>query len=163
MSKIRGATIIGLSRSESKFQTILENKADHVVKLDKDWKEKVLEITYGKGVDVVYYSVGSILSQSIAVTKVRGSIVIFGMSGGNPDPVDPGTLYEGRKQLVGGNLWSFLDSSEERIKRSGELFKLIWNGVLLVKDPVTFKLEESVEAHRFLKSGLSQGKVILIP
>jgi len=84
--------------------------------LDANWKERVLEITDGKGVDVVFDSVGSTLSQSISVTKVRGSIVFFGMSGGDPKPIDPAILRDGSKQSIGGDLWSFLNSSEQRIK-----------------------------------------------
>lgn len=163
MCKLKGATVIGLSRSESKFHTIFKCKADYVLKLDKHWEQRVLEITDGKGVDVVFDSVGSTLSGSISVAKVRGSIVFFGMSGGDPQPVDPAALRQGSKQLIGGDLWSFLNSSEQRIKRSTELFNLISQGELKVKKPVIFKLEQGREAHSFLESGFSQGKVLLIP
>src|SRR5690606_19942966 len=125
-----------LSRSESKFHTIFKCKADYVLKLDKHWEQRVLEITDGKSVDVVFDSVGSTLSGSISVAKVRGSIVFFGMSGGDPQPVDPAALRQGSKQLIGGDLWSFFNSSEQRIKRSTELFNLISQGELKVKKPV---------------------------
>ncbi len=163
MSKFKGATVIGLSRSENKFQAILDNKADYVLKLDQKWKERIWEITNGRGVDVVYDSVGSTLSESIEVTKVRGSTVFFGMSGGDPEPINPKILGEGSKRLIGGDLWSHLESSEERIKRSGELFDMIRNGQLHIKTPVTFKLKEGWKAHKFLEGGKSQGKVLLIP
>lgn len=163
LSKMKGATVIGLSRTEAKFKTIYENKADHVVKLDDDWQNEVLEITNGMGVDVVYDSVGSTLAESIAVTRVRGSIIFFGMSGGDPDPIDPRTLAEGSKKLIGGDLWSYLNSSEERNKRAGELFALVKKGDLKLKKPVTFRLDEGRKAHAFLEEGKSQGKVLLIP
>jgi NADPH2:quinone reductase len=76
ISKLLGATVIGLTSSESKAEIALKNGADKVFLYSEDWKSKVLDYC-PKGVDVVYDSVGSTLSDSFEVTKTCGQVVFF--------------------------------------------------------------------------------------
>jgi NADPH:quinone reductase len=161
--KLKGAKVIGLTRSKDKLGIIYENKADYALLLDDNWKEKVMEITNNKGVDVVYDSVGSTLMDSFEVTKKRGHVVFYGMSGGNPEPIDPRMLMDTSKKLSGGDLWSFLISEEERVTRSYQLFDAIVNGFIVLRDPVEFGLSEGKKAHEFLEKGQSSSKILLIP
>ncbi|MFV8226466.1 quinone oxidoreductase family protein [Christiangramia aquimixticola] len=163
LCKAKGAKVIGLSRSEDKLQTILDNGADHAVKLDDKWKSKVAEITGNIGVDVAYDSVGSTLKDSFAVTRDCGHVVFYGMSGGDPEPVDPRMLMDTSKTLTGGDLWSYLNSEKERHERANLLFDLIRKGTLKIKDPVIFNLSEGSKAHDYLENGKSTSKVLLIP
>ena len=161
--KMKNAKVIGLTTSKNKEEIILKAGADVVFNLNDDWKAKVLEFTNNKGVDVAYDSVGSTLGDTISVTKECGHIVFFGMSGGDPLPVDPRLLMDGSKTLTGGDLWSYLTSKEERINRANQLFDWILSGKIKLAEPISFKLSEGKQAHDFLESGKSAGKILLIP
>jgi len=161
--KSKGARVIGLTRSEDKIETIFNCKADYAIKLDNKWKSKVMEITNQKGVDVVFDSVGSTLMDSFNVAKDCGHVVFYGMSGGDPKSIDPRMLMDSSKTLTGGDLWSYLTTEKERKDRAKQLFDLINQGVIQVKEPVKFKLSEGRKAHDFLESGQSSGKILLIP
>ncbi|KXX67019.1 quinone oxidoreductase [Flammeovirga sp. SJP92] len=161
--KSKGAKVIGLTRSENKLQTILETNADHALQLDDNWGNKVKEITDGKGVDVVYDSVGVTIMDSFEVTKDTGTVVFYGMSGGDPVAIDPRMLMDTSKTLTGGDLWSYLVNHHERMTRANALFELIEQGKVKIKEPVSFKLSEGKKAHEYLEGGKSSSKVLLIP
>lgn len=163
LCKSKGAIVIGLSRNKNKLKTILESNADNAIELNNDWKSKIMELTKQKGVDVVFDSVGSTLMDSFEVTKECGHVVFYGMSGGEPEPVDPRMLMDTSKTLTGGDLWSYLKNEKERRNRSNELFRLIEKGVVKIKEPVKFKLSEGKKAHEFLENGKSSSKILLIP
>lgn len=162
ISKLLGATVIGLTSSSEKAKVGIERGADHVFLYDKDWKSEVLKVI-PNGVDVVYDSIGSTLMDSFEVTKECGQVVFFGMAGGDPSPVDPRMLMDGSKTLTGGDLWSYLNSKEERIKRANQLFQWIIEGKITLSTPTSFKLSEGKLAHDYLESRKSTGKIILIP
>jgi NADPH:quinone reductase len=160
---IKGAKVIGLTRDKDKIGTILDCKADHALLLDENWKSNVMEITKDVGVDVVFDSVGSTLADSFEVTKECGTVVFYGMSGGDPQPVDPRMLMDTSKTLTGGDLWSYLTSETERNNRANKLFEWIISGDVKIKEPVNFKLSEGKKAHEFLENGKSSSKILLIP
>jgi NADPH:quinone reductase len=163
LCKLKGANVIGLSRNESKLDIILKNKADLALTLDKNWKDKVLEYTNKTGVNVVFDSVGATLNDSFEVTKECGTVVFYGMSGGDPDFINPRMLMDTSKTLTGGDLWSYLNSLDERIKRSNQLFELILKGDLKITSPIIFNLSEGVKAHEYLEKGHSSSKILLKP
>ncbi|PLT29239.1 quinone oxidoreductase family protein [Peribacillus deserti] len=163
ISKHMGAKAIGLTSSGQKRQTAIEAGAEHVFLYNENWKEEVLSVTEGKGVDVVYESVGSTLADSFAAARIGGTVVFFGMAGGDPAPVDPRMLMDTSKTLTGGDLWNFLTSSEERISRSAGLFQWIRNGAIQIAPPAVFKLKDGAEAHAYIESRKSTGKILLIP
>ncbi len=156
----QGAIVIGLTTSESKKEVIYSCGARHAVNLRGDWKSEILSLTHNKGVDVIYDSVGSTLNDSIAVTREGGHIVFYGMSGGNPAPIDPRLLMDSSKTLTGGDLWGYLTSYDERAKRSSLLFEWILKGVLRLQPPKLFHLSEGRLAHEYLESGQRAGKVL---
>ena len=162
ISKFLGANVIGLTSSSDKAKVAFEQGADHVFLYNNDWKSDVLKII-PNGVDVVYDSIGSTLMDSFEVTKECGQVVFFGMAGGDPAPVDPRMLMDGSKTLTGGDLWSYLNSKEERIKRANQLFQWIIEGKVTLSTPTSFKLSEGKLAHDYLESRKSTGKIILIP
>ncbi|PKH67705.1 quinone oxidoreductase [Flavobacterium sp. ALD4] len=162
ISKLLGATVIGLTSSESKAEIALKNGADKVFLYSEDWKSKVLDYC-PKGVDVVYDSVGSTLSDSFEVTKTCGQVVFFGMAGGDPDFINPRMLMDTSKTLTGGDLWSYLASKEQRIKRANKLFDWISGNQITIAAPTVFKLSEGKKAYDYLESRKSTGKIILIP
>ena len=162
ISKLLGATVIGLTSSAEKADISLKNAADQVFLYSDDWKTQVLSFR-PNGVDVVYDSIGSTLSDSFEVTKECGQVVFFGMAGGDPDFINPRMLMDTSKTLTGGDLWSYLTSKEERIKRAHQLFEWISSKDINIAPPTIFKLSEGKNAHDFLESRKSTGKIILIP
>lgn len=157
-----GGTAIGLTSSEEKRQVALSAGAESVFLYSENWKESVMQMTSGKGVDVVYESVGSTLMESFDATRVGGTVVFFGMAGGDPVKVDPRMLMDTSKTLTGGDLWNVLTSYEERVTRSGELFKWIAEGKVTISKTV-FPLSEGGKAHEFIESRKSTGKILLTP
>jgi NADPH:quinone reductase len=160
--KLLGGTVIGLTSSDEKRQNALTAGADSVFLYSENWKEQVMNITSDKGVDVVYESVGSTLMDSFEVTSIGGSVVFFGMAGGDPVKVDPRMLMDTSKTLTGGDLWNVLTSHEERVIRSRELFQWIKDGKVKISETV-FPLSEGAKAHEFIESRKSTGKILLIP
>jgi NADPH:quinone reductase len=162
ISKLLGATVIGLTSSESKAAIALEYGANAVFLYKNDWKKEILDRIPG-GVDVVYDSIGSTLEESFSVIKDCGQVVFFGMAGGEPMLVNPRMLMDTSKTLTGGDLWSYLSSKEERLRRSNQLFQWIINKDIILSTPTFFKLSEGKNAHDFMESRKSTGKMVLIP
>jgi len=163
ISKLLGGKVIGLTSSKEKAEAAYSVGADYVFLYEENWVEAIKKVTSDRGVDVVYESVGSTLAESFQATRVGGTVVFYGMAGGNPASVDPRMLMDTSKTLTGGDLWNVLTSYEERIKRSQILFKWILEGKLKISCPVTFSLKDGVEAHSLLESRKSTGKILLIP
>ncbi|QFT87915.1 Quinone oxidoreductase 1 [Bacillus sp. THAF10] len=163
MVKLLGGTAIGLTSSQAKAHTAMENGADHVFLYHEDWVNQTIEITDSKGVDVAYESVGSTLSQSFSATKIGGTVVFFGMAGGDPEPVDPRMLMDTSKTLTGGDLWNVLTSQQERLERSKQLFNWIQQKNISLPRPTCFPLKDGQQAHQLLESRQSTGKILLIP
>lgn len=162
ISKLLGATVIGLTSSSDKAKIAIEQGADHVFLYNDNWKAEVFKVV-SNGADVVYDSIGSTLNDSFEVTKDCGQVVFFGMAGGDPALVDPRMLMDTSKTLTGGDLWSYLTTREERIKRANQLFTWIIEGKVSLATPTSFKLSEGKQAHDYLESRKSTGKIILIP
>jgi len=160
--KTLGATVIGLVSSESKRQLALSKGADLVFLYNEDWKEKILA-HYPTGADAVFESIGNTMEQSLHVTKVRGQVVFFGMAGGEFKLGNPLYLIGTSKTITGGDLWDYLTSKEERLKRASQLFKWIMNKDIQISEPVKFKLSDGKAAHEYMESRKSTGKILLIP
>jgi NADPH2:quinone reductase len=161
--KLLGGKVIGLTSSNEKASAAIVAGANTVFLYSEDWKQKVMDFTNGRGVDVVYESVGSTLQESFAVTRIGGTVVFYGMAGGDPAPVDPRMLMDTSKTLTGGDLWNVLTSRQERIARSTELFNWISTEKIRITEPKVFLLREGEAAHRYLESRKSTGKIILKP
>jgi len=160
--KTLGAKVVGLVSSESKIPLALSKGADTVFLYNQNWKEKILEL-YPSGVDVVFDSIGSTMEESLHVTKVRGQVVFFGMAGGEFKLGNPLYLIGTSKTITGGDLWDYLTSKEERLKRSAQLFNWIINKNIQISEPVKFKLSDGKSAHEYMESRTSTGKILLIP
>lgn len=161
--KLLGGSVIALTSAPEKAEAAEAAGADKTFLYSGNWKEKVLDATDGMGVDAVYESVGTTLMDSFAVTRTGGTVVFYGMAGGDPEPVDPRMLMDTSKTLTGGDLWNVLISQEERLKRSEELFSWISEGNIQLPKPSMFPLSDGAEAHRYLESRKSTGKILLIP
>ncbi|MGG4489415.1 quinone oxidoreductase family protein [Metabacillus idriensis] len=158
-----GGRVIALVSTDEKANIAKAAGAEKAIVYTEDWKQKVLGATAGKGADVVYDSVGSTLMDSFAAARIGGTVVFYGMAGGDPVHIDPRMLMDTSKTLTGGDLWNVLTSREERISRSNQLFGWIQEGSLRIAEPARFPLEDGAKAHRYLESRKSTGKIVLIP
>ena len=160
--KTVGARVIGLVSSESKKRLVLSKGGDIVYLYNENWKENILKL-YPAGIDAVFDSIGNTMEESLRVTKVRGHVVFFGMAGGQFNLGDPLYLIGTSKTITGGDLWDYLTSKEERIKRANKLFEWVLNKNIQISEPVKFKLSEGKAAHEFMESRKSTGKILLMP
>ncbi len=162
--KIKGAGVIGLTSSEDKRDLALGVGADKVFLYSSDWRREILaEYKYKNGIDVAYDSVGTTLQMSFYVVRIGGSVVTFGMAGGEPMKVDPRYLIDTSKTITGGDLWYVLKTRDDRISRAARLFSLVLDRKLNLPPPVRFKLSEGAKAHHYIESRQSTGKILLIP
>ncbi|MED5020827.1 quinone oxidoreductase [Paenibacillus chibensis] len=164
LCKAKGARVFGLTSSEDKKKVALAAGADEVMLYHEDWTGAVPGWSKdGEGADAAYDSVGSTLMDSFSVVRTRGAVVFYGMSGGDPAPVDPRMLMDTSKTLTGGDLWNHVTTKEERIRRADALFAEIREGRLRLSDPALYELRQGAEAHLFLESRQSTGKILLLP
>lgn len=159
-----GARVFALASTEEKRAAALAAGASFVHATAGDWAAAARDWSKtGRGVDVVYDSVGSTLDASLEATRVGGHVVFYGMAGGDPKPVDPRRLMDGSKTLSGGDLWNVLTTRGERLQRAHELFGWVRDGSLRVRIAHRFALAEGAAAHAFLESRGGIGKILLIP
>ena len=160
--RLLGARVIGLTSSNDKKEVALSLGADAVFLYSDDWKSQVLEV-YPEGVDVVYESVGTTMETSLAVTRILGQVVLFGLAGGKLELGNPLWIIAHSKTITGGDLWNYLTSAEERMRRSKEFFDWVIAGKIKVSPPNIFKLSEGRQAHDHMEDRKSTGKILLIP
>ena len=156
----KGARVIGLASTPEKRAVAAELGAEICFNTGTDWPERVRIHAEG-GVDVVYDSVGTTLLQSLSCLKERGTLVAFGTAGGDPPAIDPQLLMERSLGLVGGDLWSHLDSRKARMERADRLFQAIRTGALKIPRIEEFQLERGADAHRRMEDRGFFGKIIL--
>lgn len=160
--KLMGAKVIGLTSSSQKKDVALTQGADAVFLYADDWRTQVLNIC-PQGVDVVYESIGSTMETSIAVTKVLGQVVLFGLAGGKLEFGNPLGIIGSSRTITGGDLWNYLTTGEERIRRSAQLFDWILSDHIKVSEPSVFSLSEGAAAYDLMEGRSSTGKVLMIP
>ena len=161
MATARGAEVIALASSDEKCRLAKSRGARHALLNTAPWVDAVREISAG-GVHAAYDSIGATLEDSFRATRTKGSVVFFGMAGGEPPLVDPRMLMDQSKRLVGGDLWNYLDSKESRLKRAAELFALLAAGVIIAPKIERFALSQGADAYRRLESRQLMGKIILV-
>jgi NADPH2:quinone reductase len=160
-----GARVIGTVSSEDKAALAREAGADEVIVFTRqDFEAEVKRLTAGKGVDVVYDGVGkATFEKNLNVMKLRGMLVLYGMSSGPVPPVDPARLSEkGSLYMARTTLAHFTATREELLARTSALFGMIAAGKLRIKIAKKYPLADAAEAHRDMESRKA-GKLLLIP
>jgi len=166
MARAVGARVIGTASNEEKAQLAREAGADEVIVFTKhDFEEGVKRLTDGKGVEVVYDGVGrATFEKNLNVMKLRGMLVLYGMSSGPVLPVDPARLSEkGSLYMARTTLAHFTATREELLARTSALFGMIAEGKLNVRVAKTYPLAEAPQAHRDLEARKLVGKLLLVP
>ncbi len=161
-----GAKVIGTCSTQEKEALARGAGAAHVIRYTEvDFADEVKRISDGRGVDVVYDSVGqSTFEGSLTCLRPRGLLVLFGQSSGPVPPFDLsrlnalGSLFVTRPSLA----HYMLDRAELEM-RSGEVLSAVAKGELDVRIGAKFPLADAAEAHRALEGRQTTGKVLLIP
>jgi len=160
MLKSLGVTIIGVASSATRRAAVLAAGADAAVGYE-EWLAEAKRRTGGRGVDVVYDSVGTTLADSLLATRIGGTAVFYGMAAGDPAPVDPRLLMDRSLTLTGGDLWNVLTSAAIRRERATVLFAQITAGQLQPNIAARYALSDGAGAHAYLESREAIGKVLL--
>lgn len=161
-----GCTIIGTVGSEEKIKIAKENGVNHVINYSKeDFSKKVLEITNGKGVDVVYDGVGKkTFEGSLTCIKLRGMFITFGNASGPIKNIDvkkhmaPKAIFITRPSVLP------YTATREELELSAEtVFSTIKNNKININIFKKYQLSEARKAHEELESRILTGPSILIP
>ena len=166
MAKMLGATVYGTAGSEAKAALAKEAGADEVIIYTRDdFAAKVKEFTKGKGLDVIYDSVGaSTFLKGLDLLRPRGTMALFGQSSGPVDPIDPGILNpKGSLFLTRPSLAHHCLTREELLWRAQDVLGWIGSGKLKLRIDKTYPLANAADAHRDLEGRKTAGKLLLIP
>ncbi|MGO8720019.1 MAG: quinone oxidoreductase family protein [Acidobacteriaceae bacterium] len=138
---------------------------DVVLYTQEDFEPVVKRITNGRGVDVVYDSVGKdTFERSLKCLRPRGMMVLFGASSGAVPPVDPIQLSRGGSLfLTRPGLAHYTQSREELDARSADVFHRLERGTLRLRIHQSFPLAEAAKAQEALQSRKTTGKLLLVP
>jgi NADPH2:quinone reductase len=166
MAKRRGARVIGTVSTEEKAHLARSAGVDEViVYTEADFEAEVKRLTEGKGLPVVYDSVGkNTYEKSLNCLRPRGMMVLFGQSSGAVPPIDPGILAaKGSLYLTRPSLGHYSATREELLCRAGDVLDWVSKGELKLRIEKTFALSDAAEAHRELESRRTTGKLLIIP
>jgi NADPH2:quinone reductase len=161
-----GARVIATVSTEEKAKLARAAGAHEVILYTQsDFESETKRLTAGKGVDVVYDSVGkTTFERGLNVLRPRGMMVLFGGSSGAVPPFDlvalsqKGSLYVTRPTLA-----NYIATREELLARSSAVLSMVATGKLQLRIEYTYPLAEAQQAHRDLEGRKTTGKLLLIP
>ena len=165
-AKSLGCKVIGTVGSDEKISIAKKNGCDFVINYSKDdFVKKVLEITKGKGVPVVYDGVGkNTFNGSIECLKIRGMMVSFGNASGPVTNIDVVKMIQPKGiYFTRPSMGQYLGTKEEIAEGSEKLFGKIMSGQVKVKIFKKYKLEEVAQSHKDLESRIIIGPAVIIP
>jgi NADPH2:quinone reductase len=161
-----GATVIGTVGSDKKAEIARAHGCHHpVVYTREDFAARVRELTDGRGVPVVYDSVGrSTFAKSLSCLARRGMLVGFGNASGAPAPFDPLELSRnGSLYLTRPTLFDYVATRADLLESAAALFDRILGGVVRLAVNQRFALRDAADAHRALEARTTTGSSLLIP
>ena len=164
IAKRAGARVIGTAGTDDKARLARDAGADDVIVYTREsFTDEVRRITEGRGVDVIYDSVGrTTFLPGLDLLRPRGLMVLFGQSSGPVDPVDPQILArKGSLFLTRPTLAWYTATPEELRSRADDLFAWVAAGQLSVRIGAEFPLDSAGDAHRALEGRRTAGKVLL--
>jgi len=164
MAKMLGALVFGTVSTEAKADIARSHGADEVILYtEQDFETEVKRLTAGRGVDVVYDSVGqTTFDKSLNCLRPRGLMALFGQSSGPVPPFDPGILNaRGSLFLTRPSLGHHLLTREELLWRAGDVLGWLDSGKLKLRIHRTYPLADAASAHRDLESRKTAGKLLL--
>jgi NADPH2:quinone reductase len=161
-----GATVIGTVSTEAKATLAHEHGCDYpIVTSSESFVARVREITGGRGVRVVYDSVGKdTFEGSLDCLQPLGMMVSYGNSSGPVPPFSPLVLSaKGSLFLTRPSLMTYTAHREELLATAAELFEVVRSGAVRVEIRQTYPLAEAAQAHRDLEARRTTGSTVLMP
>ena len=160
-----GATVIGSVGATNKLEVAKENGCAEALLHEEDFVAQVKELTDGRGVDVVYDSIGkSTFAKSLACLRPRGLMVSFGNASGKPPLLNVLELAQrGSLFLTRPTLYSYTAGRDQLRRAAERYFKAVTEGLLTIETGVPFALKNSAAAHRHLEDRSQQGSPVLLP
>ena len=159
-----GATVIGTVGSDEKAQLAKDHGCTHpIVYTRENFTDRVREITDGKGVPVVYDSVGaSTFEQSLDCLRPKGLMVSFGQSSGEIKAFNPGILSaKGSLFLTRPTLMTYTAEHDDLVSMADELCEMVTTGAVSIPVRQRFPLADAAQAHQALESRATQGATVL--
>ena len=166
MAKRRGARVIGTVGSAEKAAIAKEIGADETILYnEQDWVAETKRITEGRGVDVVYDSVGaSTFMGSLDCLRPRGMMVTYGNASGPVPPIAPLELAKrGSLFLTRPTLFHYIARRQDLERSARELFEVIGSGVVRIEIGQTYPLRDVARAHVELEGRRTMGSTVLLP
>ena len=164
MARHRGARVFGTVSTEEKAREARTLGADETINYTtQDFEVEVKRLTSGRGVDVVYDSVGkTTFDKSLNVIRPRGTLALFGQSSGSVPPMDPAVLNaRGSLYLTRPSLAHHMLTREELLWRAGDVMNYVASGVVKVRIAAIYPLADAASAHRDLEGRKTAGKLLL--
>ena len=166
IARMRGARVFTTVSTAEKARLSREAGANEVIDYTtQDFEAEVRRLTGGKGVQVVYDSVGkTTFEKGLACLALRGMMVLFGQASGPVGPFDPQVLSQrGSLYLTRPTLFQYIVTREELLARAGDVLGWIGEGRLKLRIEHEFPLAEAASAHRDLEGRRTTGKILLHP
>jgi NADPH2:quinone reductase len=161
-----GATVIGTVGSAEKAELAQAYGCHHPIRYnEEDFVARVQEITDGKGVDVVYDSVGqSTFMKSLDCLRPMGMMVTFGQASGPIPPFELGLLAaKGSLFITRPTLMTYTARREDLLEHANDLFSVVKSGAVKIEVRQSYPLSEAAQAHRDLEARKTTGSTILLP
>jgi len=165
-AKSLGCKVIGTVGSEEKVEIAKKNGCDEIINYNKeDFAKKVMEITDGEGVPVVYDGVGkSTFEKSLECLKIKGMMISFGNASGALDPINvPKMLQPKGLFFVRPAMGQYLGTNEELNEAAKVLFEKISSGKVKIEIFKKYKLDDVKQAHTDLENRKILGPAIIVP
>lgn len=166
IASMRGATVIGTVSTEEKAKLARDAGAGHtILYTQQDFVAEVKRVTGGRGVNVVYDSVGvTTFDKSLDCLRPRGVMALYGASSGPVPPLDLQVLnVKGSLFITRPSLNHHIITRADLLARASEVLGWVSSGRLKLRIEHTFPLAEAAEAHRALEGRRTTGKVLLLP
>jgi NADPH2:quinone reductase len=166
IAKMLGARVFGTVSTAEKAAVAHQNGVDEAILYTQvDFEAEVKHFTGGRGVDVVYDSVGATtFEKSLNCLRPRGLLALFGQSSGSVPPFDPAMLNaKGSLFLTRPSLGHYLLTREELLWRAGDVLNWTASGKLTPRVERAYPLADAAAAHRDLEARRTTGKLLLIP
>jgi NADPH2:quinone reductase len=166
LAKVAGARVFGTVSSDAKKQLVKDHGADAVINYTTEkFADEVLKLTDGKGVDLILDAVGKpTFEEGLRCLAPFGHLILYGRAGGPTDPLNIATLSAKSQKVSGFMVPTVTRNFPEKTRESAErCFALMREGRLKLHIGKTFPLAQAADAHRYLESRQSTGKLVLIP
>ena len=166
LAKVAGARVFGTVSSDAKVQLVKDHGADAVMNyVTHKFADEVLALTNGNGVDLILDAVGKpTFEEGLRCLANFGHLILYGRAGGPTDPLNVATLSAKSQKVSGFMVPTVTRNFPEKTRESAErCFALMREGRLKLHIGKTFPLAQAADAHRYLESRQSTGKLILTP